>query len=294
MTIAGNQGLDPFKLALQRLSVAQLKKLIVRYEKRAGDSTTKDDYVKVLSSTMSDADRLDAMRSFILAGKGSMSLIRFADEEVAYGAEVNFDRAGSIPKIVHIGRKGQIHEGQRHIQWAVVVGQNTFIDTQLKLNVNAEADVIDSFYDDDARILQIRSNSAVANKIADAWAAMHDIDPATQLKPLGLKDLAEFHEFVDFIDGSVVKAKGTKIESRGFDKVSGELHPLQTDLRGTEDYTEFCSEVAVTDTYLRFSFRGEVVKLGFGFAGHTTVFATLVNEAVYSHVYSTLKEFFAR
>jgi hypothetical protein len=288
------RNLDPFKLALQRLSVAQLKKLIVKYQKRAGDSVTKDDYVRVLSSTMNDADRLDAMRSFILAGKGSMSLIQFADEEVAYGAEVNFDKAGSIPKIVHIGRKNQIHEGQRHIQWAVVVGQNTFIDTELKLNVDAEADVIDSFYDDDARILQIRSNSAVAGKIVDAWAAMHEIDPVKMLKPLGIKDLAEFHEFVDFIDGSVVKAKGTKIESRGFDKVSGELHPLQSDLRGTEDYTEFCSEVAVTDTYLRFGLGGEVVKLGFGFASRTTVFATLVNEAVYSHVYGKLKEFFNR
>jgi hypothetical protein len=288
------RNLDPFKLALQRLSVAQLKKLIVKYQKRAGDSVTKDDYVRVLSSTMTEVDRLDAMRSFILAGKGSMSLIQFSDEEVAYGAEVNFDKAGSIPKIVHIGRKSQIHEGQRHIQWAVVVGQNTFIDTELRLNVDAEADVIDSFYDDDARILQIRSNSAVADKIADAWAAMHDIDPATRLKSLGLKDLEEFHEFVDFIDGSVVKAKGTKIESKGFDKVSGELHPLQDDLRGTDDYEAFCREVTVSDTYLRFKFNGEAVKLGFGFAGRTTVFATLVNEAVYSHVYGKLKEFFNR
>lgn len=283
---------DPFKLALQRLSVAQLKKLIVKYQKRAGDSVTKDDFVRVLSSTMSEADRLDAMKTFILAGKGSMSLVQFADESTDYAAELNFDRAGSIPKIVHIGRKGLIHEGLRHIQWALVIGQNTFIDTHLKLNVDAEADVVDSFYDEDARVLQVRANAAVASKISDAWAAMHDIDPATALRPIGVKDLDEFHEFVDFIDGSVVKAKGHKVESKGFDKVSGELHPMMDDLRGTDDYSAFCREVAVSDTYLRFKFNGEPVKLGFGFTGRTTVFATLVNEAVYSHVYGKLKEFF--
>ena len=285
-------GPDPFKLALQRMSVAQLKKLIVKYDKRAGTSVTKDDFVNVLSSTMNDSQRLDALRTFVLAGKGSMSLIQFVDDAVDFGAKVNFDKASSVPKIVHIGRKGHIHEGKRHIQWAVIVGRNTFIDTGLHLNEDEEADVIDSFYDDDAQILQVRANSGVANKVADAWAAMHDIDPDKRLRTVGLKDLEEFHSFVDFIDGSVVKAKGRKLNSKGFDKVSGELHPLQEDLRGTEDYEEFCRDTDVSDTRLRFSFEGKPVTLGFGFTGRTTVFATLANEAVYSHVYGKLKDFF--
>ncbi len=160
-----HQLIDSFKLALQRLSIAQLKKLVAMYRKQMPRSPTKDNLVRVLSTTMSTDQKLDAMRRFVLAGIGSMAMAQFTDEDQVPSVQPDFDTASRVPKIVSVGKPDELFDGLTHIVWALIVGKNDFIDTGLHLQEAEEADVIDTFYDTKSRILQIRATIQLPRRL---------------------------------------------------------------------------------------------------------------------------------
>lgn len=280
-----------FELALLRLSVAQLKALCVKYRKRVPASGERQSFITALDNTMSEPEKLDAMRTFILAGKGSMSMVKFV-ERTEFAAEVNFvDHATLVPKIVHIGEPGKIFDGLTHLVWAVAAGNNSFIDRHLELNVDPEAEVIDSFFDHRAQVLQVRSGTSQVKRIQQQWAEMHDVDEEKGLLRIGLRDRDDFHAFVHQIGATVTRTKGRKLEGKGFEKISGELKPGYPTLIGTEDYDEFNKTAHTTDSDLQYQLGDDMVKLSFGFEARSVVFRTLANEAAYQDVYAKLTHF---
>lgn len=280
-----------FELAIQRLSLQQLKKLAALFHKTKPADATREAFLNLLMSTMDRQEQLRAMREFVLAGQGSMTIVKLDDSaDAGSGIEVGFNRATSNPQIVFMGEEGELFPGYQHIQWAMVTGSVTYLNTNLVYTQDTQAAVIESLWDIERGLLQIRASADVARKVYSEWARMHETD-RDHVTRLGLRDIDQAHRFYARIGAVVDSTKGNRINSQGIQKASGTRNPEFLTLVGTPDYTKFCDEHVITDTHVAFEFDGSLVKLGFGFETVSTWFVNLVDERVYQHVYTELLDF---
>jgi hypothetical protein len=279
-----------FDIGLKQLSVAQLRKLAFNFKKNVTECENKDDYVNVLSELMSLPEKLSALRTFLLAGRTSMALFKItADSD--YAPVADFQVATAVPSIVSVGTAGEIIPELQHISWAVLDGQQTFLDEHLELQVEPSAIVIDTFFDPSANVIQVRGGFSVARKIAKRWANLATLDYETQVVPFGLSTVDQVHAFCDLIGGRVVKCEGEKLETGGFHKVTGAKHPTLDDLRGTPDYVNFLGETDGLSSHIEFTHEEKTVSISLGLQTRSIMFRTLTLEPTMQYVYQKVKEF---
>lgn len=283
--------MDAFDLAIRQLSTSQLRRIAVQNKKNISQCVTRDDYANLLTATMSKQQRLTALKESILAGRTSMALFKMdAKKNVAFHKDFK-GLASPVPAIVTVGKVGEIVKGLQHVQWTMTDGQATFLDQHLELRVEPEAIVVDTFFDPDSRLLQIRGNHTVSRKIAREWARLHNVVFETHVRAQGLADLDDVHNFCDSLDGCVRKCTGDRLESKGFLRVSGMRAPGVPDLRGTDDYDSFVKMVDMVESQIEFEHDGAAVVIGIGLQSRSIVFVTGVSEAVIDFVYDKLKSF---
>lgn len=280
-----------FDLAIQRLSKAQIRKLAAIYHKSVKAGDTKDRQIAVLRAKLSPEQKQDALRKYLLAGRISITLFRFLDQNIRLNPEPDFVEAASVPSIVLVGRRGELFPGLCHIIWTVLAGENTYVDPRLDLQVDDEAIVIDSFYERKFGLLQVRAGSVVARKVGGRWATLAGQDPDRDIDRVGIDNVDDAHRFARLLGAGVVKCKGRRLESKGFDVVTGKKLANINDLRGTDDYENFLKETDTTDVDLEFDYDGRPVVLGIGFGTRSIVFRTIVAEATIRFVYDKLKQF---
>jgi hypothetical protein len=288
---------DAFELAIRQMSIAQLRKLAVTFQKNTSECQTRDDYVDRLSLSMKHAERLKAMRDFVLAGQTSMSIyaIEFDGTDEAFSFEPEFTGTASRePEIVTVGKVDELIEGQQHVQWAVLTGQQSFLDIHLALKVEPESLVIDTFFEADTGYLQIRSSAMYAKRIAMHWAKLVGVDFETAARRISLTTPDQVDEFATQLAGSIRKCGGDKKESKGFLRVTGTRHPNLKDLRGTEDYKTFLGEVDPADFQIEFVHDKKEYALGINIEAGSLLFMSSTPEKTIQYIYSELKKYLAK
>lgn len=280
---------DAFDLAIRQVSTARLRRLAVRYQKNV-NGHGRENYIAALA-TLTEQQRFEAMREEILAGRGSMVVYSFENDPPA-PFEVNFvDTVGDRPLIVTSGEVGEIIPEMQHVQWTMTNGHTTYLDEHLQLRVEPEAIVVDTFYDQAAQALQIRSSYSLSRRIAREWARLNNRDFETNVIAQGLTSLDQVHDFCDAISGRIRKCTGDRLESQGFSRVSGMRAPGFEDLRGTPDYEQFVEAVSMVESQIEFDFEEETAVIGIGLQTRSVVFITAVDEAIIGFVYGRLKTF---
>lgn len=296
-TMTQQTGSDPFVLALRQMSVAQLRRLAAQYKKSTTLCETRDDYVNRLSSAMSPPERLDAMRTFILAGQTSLTIYSLAggtNEVEPFAFEADFNGTASRePSIVTVGDVGEIVEGQQHIQWAMVIGQENYLDVHLELQEEPKSIVVETFYEVATSYLQVRTNSQNAKKIATRWAKLVGIDFDTGVKKLSLTTVEDVHAFTKQLGGHIAKGSGDKLESGGFLEVTGKRHPNCPDLLDTPDYKEFLDSTDPKDIAIDFKHGEKEYTISFSLRYGSLLFRAMTPEATIQHVYRELKTYLA-
>ena len=282
---------NPFDLALQRLPVVQMKRIAIKHEKSFSHCVAREDYVDLLRTTLSPAQKVQELRETVLAKRGALIHYKFVDADVRVSPKAVSGPATDRPKIVSVGKLGELHDGQQLIQWAMKLGSLHYTDTELNLVVDGQAAVFDSFYEPESGVLQVRASIGFAKKIRREWAEQAEIDSVAGIAPLALTSKDEVHDFADLIDGSIEKCKGHKIKGKGFLKVSGEKNPTLSDLRGTDDYRDFLAETVTTDFQIAFAHNGAPCKIGFGLESGSIVVLKNADEDVVQYVYHQLKKF---
>jgi hypothetical protein len=102
---------DAFELAIRQMSIQQLRKIGVLYNKSLTDCETRDDFVHRLSLNMKPAERMAAMRDFILAGQTSMTIYTLDLPDGNEGSIFEPDFKGTAsrePTIVTVGKDDEI------------------------------------------------------------------------------------------------------------------------------------------------------------------------------------------
>jgi hypothetical protein len=283
---------NAFELAVQQLPLSLLRKLCLLNQLNTSHCTTRDDFVDTLRS-LNQKKRIEALKEFVLAGRLSMSIFQWdaANKTPKFKADFN-GTATDTPSIVTVGKSGEINKDQIHVQWAVSAGQSAFLDPKLTLRVEPEAIVIDTFYDEASAVLQVRSNAALATRIARRWAEMNTVVYDTQVVRRGLSTVDEAEGFCDRLKGSVYKGTGDKLRGQGFRRVSGQRDQGVNDLRGTPDYKAFRDEVTMMETQIEFDHPSKHRNhLGIGLDSLSLVFVTAVDEEIIMYVYTALKKF---
>jgi hypothetical protein len=284
--------MEAFDLAILSCSVAELKRLARRYGKRITECRAKRDYVALLVAALTADQKNQALRNSLLAGRLSISLFQFRDDDIAFQPYENFQVANETPQIVRVGEEGDILENLVHIVWAVADGEACFTDVHLQLRSGRKAAVVDSFYDPRSRVLQVRTGSALAKKIGSEWARLADVDFENAIRRLGITTLPDLMDFAQVLGAVIDKCKGEKLEGAGFREVSGKRDSrFCDDLVGTGDFEAFTRETEPIEYDLIFEWGEERAKLGVGLKTCSLVFRNGIGEGVIRYVYEKLEQF---
>jgi hypothetical protein len=278
-----------FENALKQLSYSRLRRYAVDLKKDIEQLKTKQDFVSLLTSTTTKGQKLDALRSFLLAGRGSLALYQLAHKPKVSKLPP-FERASRTPSVVLAGRKGAIIDGQNHLSWAVLDEGNTYLDADLQLQVEPVARIIESFYDPEVKTLQVRADAHLSRRIAMQFAEFVALDPRKDVSLVGLDDLDQLHKFTKKLNGKIVKCHGKKKVSKGFLKVWGEKHPNHADLLGTTDYNDFTKETDPLGRDVSFDYDNMNMRIHVALTTKSISFVTAATEPAIQFVYQTLKE----
>jgi hypothetical protein len=285
---------DAFELAIRQMSIPQLKKLGQIYKKSLSHCDTRADYVNRLNISMKPAERVQAMRDFILAGQTSMTIYAMELPKDTTTVTFEYDFTGTAskePTIVTVGELDEIIKGQQHVQWALATGSQTYLDLELNLKIEPEGMVVDSFFESKTTYLQVRTNASNARRIAEHWAKQMHVSYDTNIRRIALTTEAEVHEFAKQLSGRIRKCSGNKKESKGMLRMSGTRHPNIDDLQGTEDYTAFLATIDPADFQIEFDHDQKSHVLSIGLESGSLYFMTLTPEKTMQYVYRELKAY---
>lgn len=288
-----NNGLRlAFVQSIKGQSKVQLKRWAQRYGISQSQLQSREDYVALLSTTTSVQQHLDALRNGLMAGRTSVTLLRFTDESTRpVFNDGTFRRATKVPQVVHVGSSDTIFDGKRHIMWAVLVGENHYIDPELELQSDGKAAVIHSFYDVENATLQVRTGAYIAKKIGEKWAEMNGVEYGIDLFKIGISTRDQLHRFADQVEGRIVGCHGEHRDINGFGRSRGVIHPELEDLRGTGDYESHVAATDPIDEDIAFNFGVLPAKVGVGFNTQSLVFRRAASEDVIWFLYGELLGF---
>lgn len=283
--------MDAFDIALTRLSTAHLKRIAHKFKKSDDSCESKEDYIDLLKSTMNDGQKLKALQDTILACRGSVTHFRFADGRSDFKLTTENGRATPHPKIIYVGKEGEFLDGLKLIQWSVSTGFIPYLDLDLRYRTVEGADVIHSFFEPKSGILQVRATIPMAKQVMGKWAELAKADPSSEVLTICIKNKDDLHKFSNKIGATIEKCTGRKLQSSGFDRISGTKHPNIPDLRGCSDYKQFLSEAEPESYNLAFALGGEKFKISIGLKSGAIGFMTNATEVVVRFVYDELKKF---
>ncbi|MGJ8635249.1 MAG: hypothetical protein ACSHX5_00185 [Phycisphaerales bacterium] len=281
-----------FDTSIKTLSKRQLKRLAKIYKiSHEADAGTQS-LCNALTNGLNANQKLEALKDSVLAGRGSVAMRQFTNDSLFVEPQASDTKITREPTIISVGEFGQIWPGQQHILWAALTSKNTYLDKNLKIRSDDEADIFHSFYEPETGILHIRANATIARRIERSWAEHCDIDLDEGLKPIGFDAPDRVHRFATQIEAVVKKCKGDLHESRGFLNISGTKHPDTEDLIDSDDYKDFLDRADATDLDLECYIGDELVSFGLGLKSKSVAFRTYASESTVNYICSEIKQFF--
>ena len=278
-----------FDVSVQEMPIYRVKSILKAEEIPGSLSASRQVLISRLIRRLSPEAKLDLMRTEMMAGRGSMSVIQF-DTDEDFEFQVNFDgHVDNVPQIVTCDDEvGDTVPGRKHVLWAVQGRAIPYLATDLELKVEREATLVHSLWDPEAGILEVRSAAPNVRKIIGTVCTSAGLDVGRDVLRLSVTTQAEAEEFADELEGYFVTCHGDQLVRDGIKKMVGHKDPNVPDLRNTGDFQRFVTVCDLTGLHVGFNHDAIDHRVGFGFTTESTVFWTSANETTYSRVYDAI------
>lgn len=286
---------EVFNKSIQTRPISYLQDILRSSLLPVSRDHSREDCIDRLQRGAPDRVRRQELQTRLLSGRFSMSVFEFDFEEYEANPGIpapNFDGAVKTPSIVMVGEEGAILDGQCYVMWAVSAGEANYIDTDLVFRAEGKAQLIHSFYDPVNQLLQVRTNARLANKIVDQWTQLLGVHYEDCGRRLGITTIDQCHAFTDQLGGRVKACNGEARIINGFGQMKAKAHESVTELRGTDDFTNWTANYDAIDEDVEFEFDDTTYKIGISLQSETIVFQTKVTESVVEYVRAQLIEFF--